>query len=148
MSLDRRRRPHALPAVLDEMDRAFDRFFRWPLLRTLEGEEFDFGPAVDVYETDTELVVRAELPGVKKEDIDLTVEDDRLLLTGSNRQEQEVNEEGYHRKEMRSGVFRRVVSLPAAVKADEMTATFENGVLTIRAPKVEEEIKGTKVEIS
>ena len=136
-----------MPTVFDEMDRWFDRFVRYPLLRTFEGEPFDFGPAIDVYETDTELVVRAELPGVKKEDIELTVEEDRLLLRGESKHEEEVDEEGYHRREMRCGHFRRAISLPAAVNPEGISASFDSGVLTIRAPKTEEEIKGKKVEI-
>lgn len=150
MSLMRWRRPQTMPmpTVFDDMDRWFDRYFRFPLMRAFETEPFDFGPAVDVYETDTEIVVKAELPGVKKEDIDLTIEEDRLLLTGESRHEEKVDEEGYHRRELHYGSFRRVVPLPAAVKQDEIAASFDNGVLTIRAPKAEERARGKKVEIS
>lgn len=148
MSLIRWRRPQTLPTVFDEMDRMFDRFFRWPLMRTFEGESFDFGPAVDVYETDSEVVVKAELPGVKREDIQLTLEDDRLLLRGESKHEEEVSEEGYHRRELRYGTFRRVIPLPTAVKQDEITATYENGVLTVRAPKTEESPKGKSIKIN
>lgn len=147
MSLARWRGHHDIQGAMDEMDRMFDRYFRRPLLRSLEEEPFDFGPAVDVYETDAEVVVKAELPGLKKEDINLTVQEDKLAITGETRQESEVSEEGYHRKEIRTGTFRRVVALPAAVRTGEITARYEDGVLTVRAPKAEVP-KGTKVDIS
>ena len=147
MSLGRWRRPTTLPSVFDEMDRMFDRSFRWPLARAFDRDLFEFGPAVDVFETDNELVVKAELPGVKKEDIHLAIEEDRLVLSGESRQEEEVSEEGYHRREMRVGSFRRVIPLPVAVNQDAITARYENGILTVRAPKVEDERKGKRIEI-
>ncbi|NSW55751.1 MAG: Hsp20/alpha crystallin family protein [Armatimonadetes bacterium] len=147
MSLVRWRRPHDLPAVFDEMDRMFNRFLRSPLVRWGDEEPIDFGPAIDVYETETDVVVKAELPGVKKEDIDLTVQDDRLIIQGQSRQEEEVKEEGYHRKEIRTGSFRRVVAFPTAVNTEALTAKFDNGILTVTAPKTAETPKGTKVPI-
>ena len=126
----------------------FEQAFRSPLWPSMEGEPFDFGPAVDVYETDTEVVVKVELPGVKKDDIELTIEDDRLLIRGESKHEEDVEEEGYHRRELRYGSFRRAVSLPSAVKQDEVNASFDDGVLTVRAPKTEEEITGKKIEVT
>lgn len=147
MSLVRWRRQHDLPAVFDEMDRMFNRLVRHPLARWSDDEPIDFGPAIDVYETETEVVVKAELPGVKKEDIDVTVQDDRLIIQGQSRQEEEVSEEGYHRKEIRTGSFRRVVSFPTAVNTEAVAAKFDNGILTVTAPKTAEAPKGTKVTI-
>ncbi len=147
MSLVRWRRRHDLPAVLDDMDRMFDRYFRQPIRRGFYDEDFDYGPAIDVIETDTELVVKAELPGVSKDDIDLTLHEDRLLLSGGTRHEEETSGEGYVRREIRSGTFRRSIPLPAAIDAERLEASFDNGVLTIRAPKIEEQERGTKVEI-
>jgi HSP20 family protein len=147
MSLIRWQRPQTLPTALDEFNRMFEQAFRAPLWRTMEGEPFDFGPALDVYETETEVVVKAELPGVRKEDIDLTFEEDRLILRGESKHEEEVKEEGYHRRELRYGSFRRAVSLPAAVKQEEIAATFQDGILTIRAPKSEEVSTGRKIEV-
>jgi len=147
MSLIKWRRPQTTPAVFDEMDRMLDRYFRRPLVRAFEGEEFDFGPPVDMYETETEVVVKAELPGVSKENIDLTVEDDRFVIRGETKHEEEVHEEGYYRREIRSGSFRRSVPLPAAIKAEEVQANFSDGLLTIRAPKQEDVETGRKVDI-
>jgi HSP20 family protein len=135
MAIMRWRKPETLPTVFDEMDRWFDDFLRYPLRRAVVGDDVEFGPAVDVYETDTELVVKAQLPGVKKEDIDLTVEDNRLVISGQTQQEEEVNEDGYHRRELRYGSFRRAIPLPAAVTQADIKASYDNGVLTVRAPK-------------
>lgn len=151
MTLMRWRRPQTTmptPTMFDDMDRWLDRLFRSPLARAFETDSFDFGPAVDVYETDDEVVVKAELPGVKKEDINLSIEDDRLLLSGESRHEEEVKEEGYHSRELRYGNFHRVVPMPTAVKQDEIAASFDNGILTVRAPKAEEKARGKKVEIN
>jgi HSP20 family protein len=147
MSLSPWRRPERLPVVVDEMDRLFDRYLRHPLLRAVEGEDFEFGPAVDVYETETEFVVKAELPGVKREDIDLTLEDDRLTLRGATKHEEETDEGGYHRREIRRGAFRRSIPVPPTVVQDGFTATFENGILTVRAAKAEQASASKRIEV-
>lgn len=147
MSLTRWRRSENLPVVVDEVDRLFDRYLRYPLMRAVEGESFEFGPAVDVYETETEFVVKAELPGVSREDIELTLADDRLTLRGETRHQEEVDEGGYHRKEIRRGSFRRVIPIPASVQRDALTASFENGILTVRAAKAEKAAPGRRIEI-
>jgi HSP20 family protein len=147
MPIARWRRPESLPVVVDEMDRLFDRYFRSPLLRAVEGEAFEFGPAVDVYETETEFVVKAELPGAKREDIELTLEDDKLALRGEIRHEDETDEGGYHRKEIRRGTFHRSIAIPSSVIQDQFTATFENGVLTVRAAKSEQAASGKRIAV-
>ena len=147
MTLSRWRRPQNLPLMFDEMDRAVDRYLKNPLLRVLEGEEFDFGPPIDVYETTDELTIKAELPGVEINDIDLTLEDERLILSGHTRQEHEVSEEGYHRKEIRTGSFRRAIPLPVTIKPEEVTATFDAGILTIRLPKEVTSASTRKIEV-
>ncbi|MEN6344724.1 MAG: Hsp20/alpha crystallin family protein [Armatimonadia bacterium] len=146
MSIIRWRRPESLPTVFDEIDRAVDDFLRYPLRRAVYHDAVEFGPAVDVYQTEDEVVVKAELPGAKREDITLTLEEGGLVLAGSTSHEEETTEEGYYRKEIRRGQFRRFISLPAPVKAEEMTATFDNGVLTVRGPKASED-KGKKIEV-
>ena len=103
-------------------------------------------PAVDVYETETDVVVKAELPGVTRDNIELTLEEDKLVLKGHTHAEEEVNEEGYHRKEIRRGSFRRVLSLPAAIKPDEVTATFDNGILTVKLARADEKV-GKKIAV-
>ena len=144
MSLIRWRRP-VLPGMFEEMERMAEQLIPrrlWP-----EAAEYELVPAVDVYETDDEVVVRAELPGVKKEDVEVTASEDQIVVTGESRSEQEVKEEGYYRKELRQGSFRRTVALPHPVNPEEVSAKFTDGVLEIRAPKIAEAAEGKKIEI-
>jgi HSP20 family protein len=92
---------------------------------------------VDVYETDDQLVVKATVPGVKPEEIEVTVTGDLLTIKGEFKQEENVEKPTYLRQERRFGSFCRQVGLPAGVKPDEAKATFENGVLTLEMPKAE-----------
>ncbi|MDX9803203.1 MAG: Hsp20/alpha crystallin family protein [Dehalococcoidales bacterium] len=94
--------------------------------------------ALDMKETDADVVVKAELPGVKPEDVDVSVSEGILTIKGENREEQEEKEANYYRRELRYGSFSRSISLPAAVNADKAEAVFENGVLTLTLPKAEE----------
>ncbi|MEN6403804.1 MAG: Hsp20/alpha crystallin family protein [Armatimonadia bacterium] len=111
------------------------------------GDGQQMGIPLDVYETDTEVVVKAEVPGIKKEDIEINFQDNMLTIRGQSKEESEVKEEGYYRKELRTGSFFRAVRLPAEVKQDEIKATCDNGVCTIRAPKAVEEKVGRKIDI-
>ncbi len=145
MSLIRWQR-RQVPTIFDEMERMFERLVPrrwWPL----EEEEYVFGPAVDVYETDNEVVVKVELPGVTREDVNVTAQEDAVVIDGRSKQEEEVEEEGYYRRELRYGSFHRAVPLPATINPDEVQAKFANGVLTIRAPKAPAPEAGKKIEI-
>lgn len=95
-------------------------------------------PALDVQETDDEVVVTAELPGLSSKDVELNVQSGRLVLRGEKRQESEDKGDNYHRVERSYGAFHRAVDLPAAVKQDKAKARFKDGVLTVRLPKDEE----------
>jgi len=92
---------------------------------------------VDVYETDDQLIVKATVPGVKPEEIEVIVTGDLLTIKGEFKQEEKVEKPNYLRQERRFGNFCRQVGLPAGVSADNAKATFENGVLTLEMPKVE-----------
>ncbi len=144
MSLIRWRRPLA-PSLWDEMERMAEQLVPqrwWP-----ESLTQAMTPAVDVYETDDEVVVRAELPGVNKEDIEVNVTDDQIIVSGESKAAEEIEEEGYHRRELSYGSFRRSVALPHAISQEEVTAKFGDGVLEVRAPKVTEAGAGKKIEI-
>ena len=96
-------------------------------------------PAVDIYETENhEVVIKAELPDVKKEDIGVTVENNVLTLTGERKQEESVKREQFQRVERRFGSFSRSFSLPATVNASQIAASYKDGVLTVRLPRREE----------
>lgn len=95
-----------------------------------------WGPAVDMYETDDQIVVKAALPGMKPEDIDVKIVGNTLTIKGEVKQEQEHKGRQYIRRERRYGSFSRVLSIPD-VDADRVKAEFENGVLTLQLPKPE-----------
>jgi len=94
--------------------------------------------AVDVYERDEDVVVKASVPGVDPEDLHISITGDTLTIKGETRAEEEVEEENYFYRERRHGVFSRSMTIPTSVKADEADAEFEDGVLTLRLPKAEE----------
>jgi len=97
----------------------------------------DWAPAVDVMETDDEFQIRAELPGVEKKDVKLSVENGVLLISGHREQEKEEKGKRYHKIERAYGNFARSFTVPETVDAEKVTAEFKNGVLTVRLPKSE-----------
>lgn len=130
-----------------EMDRLFGHYFG--RMRGVEEEGLAaaaWSPAVDIYETDEKLVLKAELPGLKKEDIDIQVRDNTLTLKGEKKFEKEVKEENYHRVERAYGSFQRFFTLPSTIKQEGIEATFKDGILEISLPKAEE-AKPKKVKI-
>jgi HSP20 family protein len=111
------------------------------MFEDLQTEAFNqaWVPPVDIYETDAhEVVIRAELPDMKKEDIGVTFENNVLTLTGERRQDQSIRREQYQRVERRFGSFSRSFTLPASVDAGRIAASYKDGVLTIRLPRREE----------
>ena len=94
-----------------------------------------FAPRIDVYEKDGKLMVKAELPGAKREDIQVTLEAGDLIITGETKAESEVKEEHYYRMERSSGSFYRRLPLPFEVKAEQIQASFKDGVLEVTIPK-------------
>jgi len=127
--------PMGTTSLRQAMDRLFeDSFVRsHGLIPGLRAES----PAIDMYQTDNEVVVKASLPGMKAEDVEISVAGDMLTLKGEYREEQEVNEENYFRKEMHFGSFVRSLEIPVPVKVDKAEAVFEDGVLTLTMPKTE-----------
>jgi len=122
---------------LSEMNRLFDQMFggvtRWT------GDEqrtqaAGWSPAIDVIQEDEDLVVRAELPGAKPEDVDIAVHNGVLTISGKLEEEREEERSGYLVRERRSGSFRRSLQLPKDVDEDKIKANFENGVLEVKIP--------------
>jgi HSP20 family protein len=128
-----------MASLRDAMDRLFEDSFVRPsgAFPLANGEGFG-ALALDMYETDAEVVVRASVPGVKPKDLDITVTGSTLNIRGEVGEETEERKGDYHYRELRSGSFQRSAALPADVKADKAEATFENGVLVLKLPKVEE----------
>jgi HSP20 family protein len=118
----------------EAMDRLFDDAFTRPLGWT-SGLQ---APAIDLYQTDDEIVVHAALPGLKADDVQISVTGDLLTLKGEFKDKEEKKEKTYHLREQRFGSFERTIGLPTVVVADKAKADFENGVLTITLPKAEE----------
>jgi len=116
-----------------EMDRVFDRFFetRWEDLPALG----DWAPKVDVSETTDAVIVKAEIPGMEAQDIQVTLQENVLSITGDKKLEKEEKDARYHRVERTHGAFARTVRLPAGVEAGKVNAAFKNGVLTVTMPK-------------
>ena len=128
---------------------AMDRLVEDSFVRPSPGWPVAAGPgtlAVDVYETDDDVVVKTAIPGIKPEDIDISLTGDTLTIKGETKSEEEVKEENYIRREMRYGSFARTVTVPAPVVADKANAEFEDGVLTLTLPKAEE-IKPKTIKI-
>ena len=119
----------------EAMDRLFDDAFTRPLSMAENGWSV---PAVDLYQTDNEVVVKAALPGIKAEEVQINITGDVLSLKSEVKQSEEVKEKAYHIREQRWGTFERTLALPANVVADKAKADFENGILTIALPKAEE----------
>jgi HSP20 family protein len=106
-----------------------------------------WAPAIDVLEQADAIVVRAELPGLKPEDVDIEVDDNVLTITGERKFEEKVEDGRYYRLERSYGHFSRSLGLPQGVKADEIAASMENGVLEVRVPKAEE-VKPRKISVN
>jgi HSP20 family protein len=119
----------------EAMDRLFDDAFTRPINLRDGGWS---SPAVDMYQTDDEVVVRAALPGFKADEVQINVTGDVLTLRGEMKQQEEKNDRAWHIREHRWGSFERSIGLPTDVKADKAVADFENGILTITLPKAEE----------
>ena len=97
-----------------------------------------WAPPVDIYENGDNLVLKAELPGINPDDVEIRVEDNTLYLKGERKFEKEVKEQNYHRVERSYGTFTRTFSLPNSIDSDKVAATYKYGVLTLTMPKKEE----------
>jgi len=135
-------------------EREFDRIFREafsPLLREREGELSTraWAPAVDIFENETNIVLKAELPGVEPKDVEVRVEDNTLYLKGERKFEKETKEENYHRIERSYGSFARSFALPNSIDADKVAAEYKDGLLILTLPKREEaKPKTIKINVS
>jgi len=135
MSILNRKQSNEMVSLRDAMDRLVEDSFLLP--RTmLDLWTGDGSILLDMYEENNNLVVKASLPGLKPEDLNIEVQDDVLTISGKTNEEVNRKESGYFLNERRSGQFRRSVTLPYEVKADKAEAVFENGILTLTLPKV------------
>jgi HSP20 family protein len=128
----------------DDFDRFIDRFFSKDF-DIWEGQRaFD----VDIYEDADNVVIKAEIPGMNKEDISVSLTEDTVTISGKKSEEKKVEKENYYRKEIRTGSFSRSFTLPCAVDKEKVKATYKNGILEIVLPKSEKEKeKEVKIEV-
>jgi HSP20 family protein len=136
-----------LGTLHDQLNRFFDEpFFRTP---ADDSALTAWSPAVDIYETEHELVLRADLPGLSEADLDIRVENNMLTIRGERKVEKNIQEDNYLRVERSYGSFSRSFSLPNTVNTEAIKADYRNGVLTVQLPKREEsKPKQIKVAVS
>jgi HSP20 family protein len=126
------------------MNRLFGRLWEdWPVVTGSDG----WMPSVDVYEKDGNLVVEAELPGMKKEDVHVAVTQDSVTIEGKRTEEKKEERKGYYYRERRAGQYYRKISLPAKVDEEKVKAAFKDGILTITLPQREEIPQGKHIAI-
>lgn len=138
------------PSLWSDIDEFFERAMRpWPSgLRSRLARGSHWMPEMDVFEKSGNLVVRADVPGVKREDIDVSVEGDVLTISGHREEEKEVKEENFYSTERAVGRFSRSIRVPEGVTPDAIEATFEDGVLTVTVPQPKaKKPSSTKVEV-
>jgi HSP20 family protein len=146
--------PAKVASAFWDAEKWFEDVFKRPLsLGPFHGLRFpgteEMNPSVDIFEDKNDVVVKAELPGIKKEDIDVTLTDDTISIAGEKKKEEEVEKKNYYRWESSYGSFARTFTLPAEVQTDKVKTQFKDGVLEIRIPKTPEAIKKeTKVKIA
>ncbi|HOJ39849.1 MAG TPA: Hsp20/alpha crystallin family protein [bacterium] len=132
--------------IMDVRD-SFDRFIDNFLGRNLGWDLAEWHPAVDIYEDDDNIVLRASIPGVKKEDIKITLTGDTVTLSGKTEEAKEVKRDNYYRKEIRTGGFTRSFALPCPVDRAKVSAVYKDGILEVTLPKAEE-AKAKEVQIA
>lgn len=126
-----------------DMDRVLDNFLRdWDLPESYS-ESF---PSMDIEETESEFIVTAEIPGMKKEDIKITFENNYLSISGEKKAKKDLNRDNFHQIERRYGKFSRSVGIPSGVMLDKINAEYEHGILQVHIPKAEE-AKPKQIEV-
>ena len=134
---------------LADLREEIDRFFESPLNGLSRATQFlgEWAPALDVYEDKENFVVKAELPGMKREDIDVSLHEGSLIISGERKSETRTEESQTHHTERFYGRFQRSVSLPTTIATDRVKADYKDGILTVTLPKTEE-AKPKKIEVS
>ena len=146
MAITRWRPSRDVVSVQDEMNSLFDDIFGQRPAR-VQWTDGVWNPSVDVTEDKDSLVVKAEMPGLNKDDVKISVHDNVLTLKGEKKQEKEEKDKDYHRVERSYGSFCRSFQLPTTVRADKIEANYKDGVLSIILPKTEE-VKPKEIPIS
>lgn len=140
MSLWNREYPafRGLQSLQHDMNRIFDEFFRGDLLANDSFFARDWNPAVDILENNDQFVLKAEIPGMTKDDVKITLENNVLTIRGEKKNESDKKEGDYHRIERSYGSFERSFTIPGTIKVNDIDAQYKDGVLTLTLPKAEE----------
>ena len=145
----RQRAASPITALRSEMNRLFEDFFGRDFFVEPFRDLAGWNPALDVAENDTAVIVKAELPGLDPDDVEISLTADVLTIKGEKKEEKEEKDKNYHCVERTYGSFQRSLRLPAPVKADDVEAAYKNGVLTITLPKREEsKPKSVKINLA
>jgi HSP20 family protein len=147
-----KREPSRAISPFEEIEHWFEEAFRkpfslssprwFPRIRIAETEETM--PSIDIFEENNDVVVKAELPGIKKEDIDVSISDGAIRISGEKKKEEKIERKNYYWEERSYGSFTRSLQLPVDVETDKAKAQFKDGVLEIRIPKTKEAIQKEK----
>ncbi len=141
----RREKEHPFERLHDEMDALFDEFFREFSIEPFEGRHArSFSPSIDVAETDKEIKVSVELPGMDDKDVEVNLNRDSLTIRGEKKEEKEDKGKDYYHVERSYGSFSRTIPLPVEIESDKAEAYFKKGVLTVRIPKSAKAIESKK----
>jgi HSP20 family protein len=125
-------------SLQNEINRMFDQFFRGWDFSGFGQEAGAWSPSIDLSETDDNIVVKAEIPGIDPKEVNISIQDNNLIIKGEKKEEKEEKGKNYYRMERSYGRFSRSVELPASVDMDKVNAECKNGVLEITLPKKEE----------
>jgi HSP20 family protein len=133
-------------ALQSEMNRLFDDFMDRPfgLMPRMAGFDDEFWPNIDVYETDKEIKLTAELPGMDEKDIDISINNNILTISGKKESDKVDEQSSYYRRERSYGEFQRSIQLPGEVDIDKIDATYDKGILTLTVPKPAESVTTAK----
>jgi HSP20 family protein len=121
---------------IETLRRQFDQLFD-ELAGSNQQSPMAWAPSVELQDTESSLILRAQIPGIEAKDLDVQVTRDAVAISGEHRSENKANEKGYFRSEFRYGKFQRLIPLPVHIKNDQVQADFKNGVLTLTLPKLE-----------
>jgi HSP20 family protein len=146
MSLMRRDPFREMLTLREAMNRLFEESLVWPTRTWPSSAAAGLAIAVDMHETEDDVVITADLPGLKPEDVDISITENALSMKGEFRSEEEGERGDVHFRERRYGAFQRSIALPDAIDADGAQAEFEDGVLTVTLPKTEE-TKPRRIEV-
>jgi HSP20 family protein len=129
-----------------EMQKEMNRLFQGMLRPTILESKF-WAPSTDMFTRGEDMIIRAELPGVKSEDVDISITDNIMTLKGERKVDKEIKEEEFYSSEICYGAFERSLTIPEGIKVEDIKATYENGILEVLIPKAAAKVPPKKVKV-